>query len=48
MTFYLLEVKLLRLKCHYVFVIGAKMSSNKEQTFNFVLKLVNLLPKRFN
>ena len=39
MTFYLLEVKLLRFKCQYVFVIGAKMSFEQKANIKFYFKI---------
>jgi len=48
MTFHLLEVRLLRFKCQYVFVIGAKMSFEQRANIKFYFKMVKILPNRFN
>ena len=48
MTFYLLEVKLLRFKCQYVFAIGAKMSRDKEMPNSSLTGNESVIDKRQN
>ena len=47
MTFHLLEVKLLRFKCQYVFVIGVKMSFEQRANIKFCFKIGKTFTETF-
>jgi len=47
MTFNLLEVRLLRFKCQYVFVIGAKMSFEQRANIKFCFKIGKTFTETF-
>jgi len=47
MTFHLLEVRLLRFKCLYVFVIGAKMSFEQRANIKFCFKIGKTFTETF-
>jgi len=47
MTFHLLEVRLLRFKCQYVFVIGAKMSFKQRANIKFCFKIGKTFTETF-
>jgi len=47
MTFHQLEVRLLRFKCQYVFVIGAKMSFEQRANIKFCFKIGKTFTETF-
>jgi len=47
MTFHLLQVRLLRFKCQYVFVIGAKMSFEQRANIKFCFKICKPFTETF-